>query len=480
MEPTRRQLISAGAAALAGAWTWRAGRTSGKERDIVSDSPLDQVAMDASTLVGKEGFVRVGKSTKGRWWLVRADGRPFVYRGVCALWMPDDYRGSEAAKFRQTWEAANGKDTQKLVAHCFDILKDRGFNALGEWATPQFWNRGWPFTVLIHVRQVRKESNLTPKLVDVFDPAWKKAYEARCRETCAPLAASKDLVGYFVDNEGGWHTARRDFVWGQDQGPMVDRNVLGQEALLLQLFLAADPRHPGHQAAWDWTLARHGGQVAQVAKDWAADFDSPGKLRELTGKNLVLASRGYRADHEAFAGHYTQEYFRTTAECIRRHDPNHLLLGPRFGGTPGDEVLKAIDPRHTDVVSWNCYNLGFRRRCDEMARATGLPQLNGEYSWASGGFLDWKKLQARGTFTDEEKQTCRRRGQATLEQAIAHPSMVGYTWYKFCWNAVGPDQPGYGLIDSQGRENQFTSQLLRQVNPRLDAIACGTLEPEKP
>lgn len=445
----------------------------------MSKSALDGVVMDSSTLVGEKGFFRVGRSKKGRWWLVTADNKPILYRGVCALWMPDNYKGMEAVEFRKKWEKTNGKDPEKLVAHCLGILKDRGFNALGEWSTRQFWNRGWPFTVLIHVREVRKESNINGKLPDIFDTKWQAAYQAACKETCAGLASSKDLVGYYVDNEGGWFTARRDFVWGQDQGPMVDRNVLGQEALLLQVFLAADPKCPGHKAAWDWVLERHGGSVAKLAKDWAADFDTPEKLREMTGRNLVLASRGYRKDHEAFAAHYTREYFRVTAEAIRRHDPNHLLLGARFGGTPGDEVLNAMDKRHVDVVSWNCYNLGFKKRCAEISSATGLPQLNGEYSWASGGFLDWAKLQKRGTFTDEEKAKCRRLGQATLEDAITHPNLVGYTWYKFCWNATAPDQPGCGLIDKNGEENIFTSSLLREVNPRLEGIATGQIEPMK-
>ena len=435
------------------------------------------IVLEEATLVGMPGFFRVGRSTAGRWWLVRPDGTPMFYRGVCALWMPDNYQGVEAVEFRRHWEQENGKDAERFVAHCFGILAGHGFNALGEWSTPQFWNRGWPFTVLIHVRQVREGSNITGKLPDVFDPAWRAAYATRCRETCAPLAGSRDLVGYFVDNEGHWGTARRDFVWGQDNGPMVDRNVLGMEALLLQTFLAADPKHPGHQAAWDWVLARHGGDVAQVARVWGADFTSPAQLREQTARNLVLASRGYRVDHEAFVAHYVREYFRVTAEAIRAHDPNHLLLGPRFGGTPGDEVLRAIDRRHVDVLSWNCYNFRFRARCEEMYAATGMPQLNGEYSWVSGGFLDWAKLQARGTFTAEEKAHCRRHGQAVLEEAVTHPALIGYTWYKFCWNPVAPDQPSYGLIDSTGREGRFTSPLLREVNARLERIALGEIAP---
>lgn len=442
-------------------------------------TPVDAkgICMDESTMAGTAGYFRVGKSRTGRWWLVDPDGKPFLYRGVAALWMPDDYTGAEAARFRKHWESTHGSNREQFVSHCFRLLQDRGFNALGEWATPYFWNRGVPFTVLVHVRHARPESNITEKIADVFDPAWEQAYNKLCAEICAPQAHSRDLVGYYVDNEGHWGTARRDFVWGLDNGPMVDRNVLGMEPLLLQTFLTADPRHPGHRVAWDWLLERYQGSVSRVAAAWGSAFESPAHLRALTDQHLVLASRSYRTDHEAFTALYVRRYFAKTAEAIRRHDPNHLLLGPRFGGTPGDEVLNAMDRRYLDVVSWNCYNLGFRKRCDEFHRATGLPQINGEYSWASGTFLDWNKLMAKGTFSDAEKARCAHLGQATLEQAIAHPALIGYTWYKFCYDAVTLEQPSYGLIDPTGLDNAFNRRIMQEVNGRLEAIARGDIEP---
>ena len=57
------------------------------------------VALAEDSLVGVPGFFRVGRSAAGRWWLVRPDGTPMFYRGVCALWMPDDYKGLEAGEF---------------------------------------------------------------------------------------------------------------------------------------------------------------------------------------------------------------------------------------------------------------------------------------------------------------------------------------------------------------------------------------------
>ena len=441
-------------------------------------SVLDSVKIDPATVVGKEGFFRVGKSEAGRWWLLRPDGRPLLYRGVCALWINDP--GREALAYRRLWEKQNGEDIDKFVAHCLGILRELGFNALGEWATQQFWNRGWPFTELIHLRQVRRQSNLTGKLPDIFDPAWQKAYEGTCAKVCPPLRDKKDLVGYFVDNEGGWYQARRDFVWeGQTKGGMVDKNVLGREPLLLQMFLAAEPKRPGHRAAWDWVLKRHGGSLAQVAKDWGAEFDSAAKLIELHNKGLALATRAFRADQDAFTTHFTREFFRLTGEAIRRHDPNHLLLGGRHGGPPGDVVMKAYDRRYVDVVSFNNYRPNFKERADEYYKHTKMPMLNGEFSWASGGFLDWNKFRADKTFSDEEKAVCRRKGIAALEGAFTHPGLIGYTWFKFCYNYPDVDGPTYALIDPKGRQNRFNAALLKQIHPRLEGIAVGRIEPSK-
>jgi hypothetical protein len=57
------------------------------------------------------GFFRVGRSAAGRGWLVRPDGTPMFYHGVCALWMPDNFQGPEAVEFRRHRERENGRDS---------------------------------------------------------------------------------------------------------------------------------------------------------------------------------------------------------------------------------------------------------------------------------------------------------------------------------------------------------------------------------
>jgi hypothetical protein len=478
---SRRDFLAVGAAAAAAAIGGGQRRARSEEAPApggapASGSPLDRVAIDQSTIVGQAGFYRVGRSKQERWWFIRPDGRPFLHKGLCAMGplQPPKEAAGAAADNKQDQA---GPDPTKYT---LGLLAELGFNAFGAWVSSALWNQGWPYAVLIHVRKAtgNKWTVMPPKHIDIFDPAWRAAYDAVCKQTCTPLAQKKDLLGYFVDNEATWAQARADHVFGQ-QGPMVDRNILGKEPLLLQYFLALDPGRGGHRAAWDFVLARHGGSAAQVARDWGAAFDSPAKLIEMHGQGLVLDSKAFAADQDAFTAHFTREYFRITAETIRRYDPNHLLLGCRHGGPPGEAVLTAYDRRHVDVLSMNNYRPNFRGRIEEYYRHAKMPILNGEYSWAAFG-MAWDRFTAGDQFSEKQMAEQRRLGIAGLEGAFTHPGLVGYTFYKGSdAGRRGPEQPSWGVVNAQGQLNNWNASLLRQSHPRLEGIACGEIAPAK-
>ena len=51
-----------------------------------------------------------------------------------------------------------------------------------------------------------------------------------------------------------------------------------------------------------------------------------------------------------------ERYFSVASAAIRRHDPNHLVLGARFAGLGGaDEVVWEVAGKHCDVVTFNIY-----------------------------------------------------------------------------------------------------------------------------
>lgn len=64
---------------------------------------------------------------------------------------------------------------------------------------------------------------------------------------------------------------------------------------------------------------------------------------------------------------------------VRRHDPNHLILGLRFGGgVPPSEMLRAC--KAFDVYSLNVYSTQIDvKRLEEIYRLTGRPIIVGEF-----------------------------------------------------------------------------------------------------
>jgi hypothetical protein len=250
--------------------------------------------------------------------------------------------------------------------------------------------------------------------------------------------------------------------------------VAGRHALLLQLFMALPAERAGHGAAWEWILARHGGDIRRIAQAWGVDFDSIEQFRELHAKEVVLVSAGFLEDNAAFIRHFVGEYQRVTSEAIRRHDPNHLILGCRHGANPGPDAMAAYDRRYVDVLSMNCYRPDVAAEVDRYYRATGLPIINGEFAWT--GLLKWNKYKNGEHFDETELDHCRRRGIEALELAFANPGFVGYTWFK-SYSGRAPDQPGYGLVTDDGELNTFNADALRDVNARLEGIHAGQLEP---
>jgi hypothetical protein len=429
----------------------------------------DMPVIDESTLRGRAGFHRVGRDTRGRWWFVGPDNRPWFHRGIDSVGAPSRFdagAGDTAPAIEENTPAGISRFVGEL-----------GFNAFGAWSSPQFAKFGWPVASLVHVRRVYPAGTIDRpglKHIDVFDPQFPVAYEARFSELAREYRDNPNLLGWFCDNEPAWGQPRRDTVWGGNA------NVAQHECIptLLQCFLTEPRVRPAHDASWEWICSRHGG-IRNVADRWGLDFADPVDFLRLHEAGLVLGGALYREDLDAFSRHYAMEYFRIVSEVIRRHDPNHLILGPRHGGHPGACILdaqrEAFDLGWCDVLTMNCYRATFADVVDEFASATGMPILNGEFSWASD-YFKWPHADGSDGDMLVHERTIRR-GVSALESAIAHPSLVGYSWFKFQHNFEDPEGPHYGLVNLRNEANRFNARLLREIHARADGLARGRLEP---
>jgi hypothetical protein len=434
---------------------------------------MDRVQIDPATLRGKPGYHQVGQDRRGKWWFVGPDSRPWFHRGVTSVHLQNP-----AAEVPPEQRQAGAPLQLSSPDHVIQWLRGLGINALGAWTQDPLFDRGMPFAVLIHTRRVSPELAIVEKglkMIDVFDPRFPVAYEAACATRAGALARSRDLIGYFTDNEPGWAQAYREHVWGgtANVAPGVPSPTL------LQICLAQPPERAAHGAAWRFVLERAGGSMGALAARWGIECCDVSAFRRLHDAGQVLDSAAYVEDHEAFSYRYATEYFRIVGETLRRHDPNHLVLGCRYGGNPGPVILRAqrqaFEAGWCDVLSMNSYRVDLAQRLETYARATGMPILNGEFAWASDYFR-WPRADGQDEALSVNDRT-RQRGTSALEAGIAHPSLVGYSWFKFRHNFTDPADPHYGLVNQADVANQFNCGMLTEINARAEALATGTEVP---
>ena len=72
-------------------------------------------------------------------------------------------------------------------------------------------------------------------------------------------------------------------------------------------------------------------------------------------------------------------YFELCVAAIKAADPNHLVLGSRFGALPHAGVVAAAG-RHLDVISFNCYAFDPSPLIDAYA-VTGKPCMITEFAF---------------------------------------------------------------------------------------------------
>src|ERR1035438_4060716 len=258
------------------------------------------------------GFFRVEK-VDGKWWIVDPDGHYFYSAGVdcvtassgtspngrqglfAALPPAAASSGGRAGASFYTWNLVRryGADWS---APWTDLAVRRmltlGFNTVGNWSDVRVANvRRVPYTLTLGVR-----ANGGPMGVpDVYAPDFEQSAE----RAAVQAGARKDdpsLLGYFLGNELPWP---------------------GRESVAADAILAAS----------DTPLQRE-------LKKYLAAGDTPDRRRA-----FLYQTYGMFVD--------------TVIAAFRKHDPNHMIIGLRFGGGVAPELVRAS--KSFDIYSLNNY-----------------------------------------------------------------------------------------------------------------------------
>ena len=396
------------------------------------------------------GFFRT-ENIDGRWWLVDPEGYLFLSVGVdcvgignglhvrdynkrSAMYIelpPEDLmrnmgnvdRNGEVSYSYGLWNLYRryGDDfKEKSIDMVFKRMDKWGINTIANWSSRDIMLKNKK-AFLVPLSGVGIADDLMG-LCDIYDPSYTKALDENLKKFVKPFVGNPWLIGYFIGNEPAW---------------------LDEEGRLCEIILQGK--------------------------------DRPIK-REL---EVYLQKMGDTMDSRtAFIIDTFSKFLKLTDEFLKKHDPQHLNLGIRFGNIMklDERILRACGEVF-DVFSFNCYDL--RPNPDMLNRAstlTGLPLLIGEYHF---GTVDRGMAQSLWQVDSQEQRGVAYRYYT--ENAYAHPALVGTGYFQWCDQDLTGRRDGEnyncGLIDVTDRPYEGQVQAMMETAKYLYKIHKGERMP---
>jgi hypothetical protein len=386
------------------------------------------------------GFFRV-EQVDGRWWFVDPDGHLFFStsstgmgagggesrlqgrENYFAALPPVDTNASPGRRPQTGFYSWNllrrfGPDHREgWVDVDIRRMESWGLNTIGNWSDSRLWD-AHKKAYVVNLRGWGMETGYMG-MPDVFSDAFPKIADEAAAQQCAPRKDDPYLLGYFIANEPPWP---------------------GRESMVVDLILEGRPS-----------------AIQKEAKAFLADGDTPEKRKQFV----------YRA---------FEKYLQVINAAVKKHDPNHLNLGLRFGGSlPPADMLRAS--ASFDVYSMNVYSTSINRKTmEEIYRVTGRPIIVGEFHFGVPG----RGLAAGLVQVSDQKE----RGVAYryyVEQAASFPAFIGSSWFQWVDqpNTGRMDGENYniGLVDVTDRPYSELIDAMKTTHRRLQAVHSGSVAP---
>lgn len=437
-------LVTAGTPAL------RAGAGASSEAAVSGALPKT-----LATVHGREGFWRLGKDRNGVWWFVRPDGRREFLNCVTTV-QPHlqgrDPRGPHYAARDWDGRSTSGQAMDRWAEATLRRVEQFGFKGLGAWSDPVFHRYDVPAT-----RDLNVTTWLPHDARHVFSPKWEASVEAIVKRQVEPLRENRSLVGYYIDNELDWGDRAVGPAAHFDGLPVRDPNRREVIGVIRSVWASLGD----FNRAWGTA---------------AGTWDEPAIYSRLP--TPPAGSDAYHRLYEAWVGHVARRYFETTTRLIRKHDPNHLVLGVRFRGDALAQVV-AASRGLTDAQSVNYYPNDAKLDRDLFETlhqlSGGQPVIVSEYSFHA---LDGRSGN-RNTFgfpAQVADQKARARGYRLMTTRLARlPYVVGADWFQ--WMDEPPsgrvrdgEDVNFGIVDVSDEPYEMLVEAVRETTPLLNGL----------
>jgi hypothetical protein len=379
----------------------------------------------AHTQVEATGFFRVEK-IDGRWWFVSPAGRLFFSAGVNGVGPVAGTRvaGREdlfAELVPESAGAGEGGGALPGAFYTWNLQRRFGDEWRGKWADLAARRmRAWGLNT-IHYWGPRGEPADEPRIP--------YAQMLRGWQTSGSIMGMPDVYA-------------EDFARRVDEAAARQLGPRREDPFMLGYFIGNEPPWPGRESQLcEAILAGPEGEMQKRLRTHLDQGDSPERR-----KGFVMA---------AF-----QRYLDTINEATRRHAPNHLNLGIRFGGDVGEALIRAA--RGFDVFSQNIYSYApGRERLDRVYAVTGRPVLFGEFHIGAP-----ERGMAAGLVQAMNQEERAAGYRYYVEQMAAHPAVVGTHWFQWI------DQPSTGRNDGENYNIGFIDVT---DQPYVELVAAARL-----
>jgi len=345
---------------------------------------------------------------------------------------------ADGRHWRQAWRARTS-----------ERLEHWGFNTLGNWSDDALTQmHRMAYTRSVNVAgtfgNVSSGYDYWGRMPDPFDPRFAQAADVAAAQAAKEVRDDPWMLGYFADNELAWAGQGPQGRWGLAQGT-----------------LRGEARSPAKQAFIAALKSKYG-TPAKLASAWGITLDAWDALNatNFAAPNPDDAHPAIAEDYSAWLRTYADQYFRTVAQAIHKHDPHHLFLGGRFGVHTPEAVASCA--QYCDVVSFSGYADVPEHAFDAAAFAKlGKPALISEFHFGS----DDRGPFGKGIVPTWNEQ---QRGEAYahyVADAVANPAIVGVHWFQYV------DQPVTGrLIDGENAHIGLVAITDRPFTHFIDAV----------
>ncbi len=309
-----------------------------------------------------------------------------------------------------------GQNTQPGRSLVSQRMSAWGFNTVGNWSWFRVSEEADRKVYVATFRAPRTEP-VYLGMPDVYSEDFARRVDEAAEQQCAAVKDDPWLLGYFIGNEPPWPDRESEVVDMFLSGPDTATKTR------LQAFLA--------------------------------ESDTPTRRVE-------------------FVYAMFERYLTVIGEAIKRHDPNHLNLGIRFGGSPPEAVMRM--GRDFDVCSINVYEYEATKQIKRVYEATGRPIMIGEFHFG---------VPADGLgagLVQTANQTERGKGyRYYVEQAAALPCFLGAHWFEWRDEPVlgrfDGENYNIGLVDATNRPYVELIEAAKTTHKRLYDVHTGKVPP---